>query len=389
MTKQMLLFSSLFIFSAVWSMENPLEDQKDKDSNKNARRTYMVYSHGFGEGEDSHQAGSFISLGQEWSMPLYPDAPGQIPKAVFYTKPAVHTLVNHLHAIATKDDCESIRLVGLSTGAGTAINCLSKLANYDKNKEYFEGSLIHSKEDADTIMQKINNGAFVATAPFLHIRKANGIAIPSKILAGATVAGLTAGACYFGPSLCKDSIDPQIARWGFVAAGIAAYYAFGDWVKKLYGNGIVRFIVPYVTNKHFDPHHETPLQSVEQLRGKLTCPTLLHFNEQDRVLENPDEDTIKVYDALKNDNTHIIITNDGWHNGPSAQFYVHLNKFNKKYLKKDEGIDISATQPSVEDLRKEIYASQTFMGNNAPYLGGVAIIGAPVALVATYKKLRE
>lgn len=383
MTKKILFFLSLSVFSFVQSMERKGDLKRD----------YVVYSHGFGEGSWYNDKNSFAFLGDESYMPVYPDAPGQLQKAVFYTKPAVHTLANDLHEIAQKEDCESIRLVGRSCGAGTALNCLAKLANYDKNSEYFNGSGISSKGDADKIMQKINKGAFVATAPFLHVRKANGIAIPSKILAGASVAGATAAACYYGPSLCKNSVDPEVAKWGFLSAGLATYYAFGDCIKKMYEQGIVNWIVPSVTNGHFDPRHDTPLQSVEQLRGKLTCPKLLHFNAQDWVFENPDEDTIKVYDALKDDKTHIIITDDAWHNSRSHQFAAELKKFNQKYLKDQNdmqvNIDMQVTQPTVKDLRRQIHAQQSFVGNNAPYLAGSAVIGIPLALGTVYKKMRE
>src|SRR5260221_596665 len=163
MKKLLVLGSLLLVVSLSHSMDNETK----------AKRAYVVYSHGFGEGEDYNDRNSFIHLGDSISMPVYPDAPGQLNRAVFYTKPAVHTLVNDLHEKAQKEDCESIRLVGRSCGAGTAINSLAKLAHYDENKDYFEGSDIRSKDDADKIMQKINNGAFIATAPFLHVRKAN------------------------------------------------------------------------------------------------------------------------------------------------------------------------------------------------------------------------
>jgi hypothetical protein len=245
-------------------------------------------------------------------------------------------------------------LVGRSCGAGIAINCLAKLAHYNENKEYFEGTAIRSKNDADMILQKINDGAFVLTAPFLHVRKANTIATSSEWLSAITLAGVTAT---IGSSLPKDTVDSSAVRCGLFAAGTAAaYYAVGDYLKKAYAQGIVAYVLPYVTGGHFDPFHEDPLQSVEQLRGKLTCPKLLHFHKEDRVLENPDEDTIKLYDALKDDKTHIIITNDGWHNSRSKQFASELQKFDKKYFNKDN-VNMSDTQPSVEELRKKIYAT--------------------------------
>lgn len=345
MKKQMLLLSSLLIFGFVQS-------RQDYDRDHNLKKTYMVYSHGFGEDGERNSKKRYTHLGDNSSMPIYPDAPGQLNKAVFYTKPAVHMLVNHLYEIAQKEDCGSIRLVGYSCGAGTAINCLAKLAHYDENKEYFKGTRIHSKDDADKIMQKINDGAFVATAPFLHVCKANAVAQQSEWLSAVTIAGATA---VVASSLSKDKVDSRAAQFGLFAAGsLAADYAVGDYLKKTYAQGIVTYVLPYITGGHFDPYHEDPLQSAEQLRGKLTCPILLHFHKQDGVLGNPDEDTIKVYDALKDDKTHIIITDDAWHNSRSQQFTSELEKFDKKYLK-NEHVNMRDTQPCVEELRKKIY----------------------------------
>ncbi|HEX4068613.1 MAG TPA: hypothetical protein VHX42_00805 [Candidatus Babeliales bacterium] len=342
MKKQILLLSSLGLFCFV----------QPNYADYNSKKTYIVYSHGFGEGEKHNSKERYTRLGDVSSMPIYPDAPGQLSKAVFYTKPAVHTLVNDLHEKAQKDDCESIRLVGYSCGAGTALNSLAKLAHYDENKEYFKDTTIRSRNDADMIMQKINNGAFVATAPFLHIRKAKSIASVGESLTAITIIS----AAMVGTDLCsKNKVDSRAVRFGLGAAGsFAAAYVVGDYLKKIYAQGLVTYILPYITGGKFDPHHETPLQSVEQLRGKLTCPILLHFHANDKNLENPDEDTIKVYDALKSDKTHIIITDDAWHNSSSLQFMNELEKFDKNYLK-GERVDMSATQPSVEELRKKIY----------------------------------
>jgi len=396
MVKRLLLLSLLSVSSLSYSMEERQTEENASTKMPNEINTYVVYSHGFGEsGEGKWQ---FKFLGDKISAPVYPDAPGNLGKAVFYTKPAVHTLANHLYDIAHKEDCKKIVLVGRSCGAGTALNCLAKLANYEKNREYFNGSQIASSEDAQKIIAKINNGALIKTAPFLSLRKANAIAIPSSVLAGATMVGVTAAASCVGPSFCEGTMDSEVAKWGFLAAGVAVYYILGDCIKNAYAHGIVRWIMPKISNNNFDPHHADPLQSVEQLRGKLQCPMLLHFNKNDKVLENPDEDTVKVYDALKGDKMHIIITDDSWHNGDSSQFNAALNKFNAQYLKDEKkstkkndtlvhqtknGLRIIDTQPTVQELRTQIRAHRGIIERNAKY----AVAGSVLALGAAYKSM--
>lgn len=247
---------------------------------------------------------------------------------------------------------DSIVLVGRSCGGGTAINCLAQLTHYDP--AYFQGTKVTSKEDADKIVAAINSGAFVQTAPFLGLRKANAVAIPSAILAGATFTAATAAAYHYAPSAFEENVSEDVAKIGILGLGAATYSLFGNFLKNMYASGITRTILPYLTNYNFDSSHPEPINEVEKLRGQMTCPMLLHFNKQDGVLENPDADTIKVYDALRGDKTHIIITDDSWHNGHSLQFTKELQDFKKKHLdSKDVGQQ--TTQPTVDQLKKQIY----------------------------------
>ena len=316
----------------------------------------VVYSHGFGEDGDGKS--DFIKcFGSGISAPIYPDAPGAIKKAVFYTKPSIHVLADHLYDKVITGDNESVVLIGRSCGAGTVINCLEKLINYDA--DYFENSKIKSQDDASQIVAAVNKGALINVVPFLSVRKANAIAVPSAVVAGLTVVVATATAYRLGSSSFDGNIEPEMTKVGFLAAGALVYSAFADYLKKIYANIIVHFIVTRISNDCFDSRHEDPLQSVEKLRGKLNCPILLQFAQNDEVLEGPDKDTIKVYDALKGKKTHIVITKEGWHNELPKEFFDHLNCFKKTYLsEKSEIVNDTFSclaQPTVAQLRESIY----------------------------------
>jgi hypothetical protein len=326
----------------------------------------VIYSHGFGEGEGRNNADSFKFLAERAkistckidfvSVPVYPDAPAQIDKAVFYTQPAVITLANHL-SLYVKSGAKSIVLVGRSCGAGTAINCLAKLSDFENNKEYFKGSSITNKKIAEDILAAINNGAFVATVPFLGVHKAKAIAISSALLSAVTCVGATALAYRYAPQMC-DGLDNNVVQLGALWTGLLGYATFGDSIKRLNAKLICHTIIRMISNGHYNPFHIQPIDAVEQLRGKLTCPILLDFCKNDGVLENPDADTIKLYDALKGDNTHIILTDDGWHNCMPDSSRSMLESFNEYYFndgKNNMEEWKTESQPSTEQLRQQIY----------------------------------
>lgn len=317
-----------------------------------------VYSHGFGESCD------------DICGPKYPDAPGKIFKGVFYTKPAVHALANHLKE-KLNEGYIAIDLEAKSIGAGTAINCLDKLIHYDQNPGYFNGTNITSKADADAIIAAINNGSLDLTTPALSLKKVNMVAIPSKCLGYTSITA----ACYtayrwglFDTVLNMMGINPTITK--NIAAALttcAANYALGSTAKSVWATFIDTFIVPPVTGFNYNPFHTKPIDAVENLRGKIKCPTLIHYCKQDGVIENPDESTVEVYDALRTGNegqTHIYLSEpgDGHHNWESAGHYRVQREFKHKYEIKSDPIfnQISfltktKTQPSLEELRKTIF----------------------------------
>jgi hypothetical protein len=135
-------------------------------------------------------------------------------------------------------------------------------------------------------------------------------------------------------------------------------------LKNRYSHAILYHALPAITHYHYDPCHISPLENVEQLRGKLTCPILLHFHLRDGILDDPDEDVIQFYDAIKNDRTHIIITTDAWHKQHSVQWKEAIEIFQSHYFPtNDETAALTdkqwiswckKTQPTNAQLREQM-----------------------------------
>jgi hypothetical protein len=344
--------------------------------NENNDSAISVYSHGFGEmGEGRVDFKIFDAKNKKNDFfVIYPDAPGKLGEAVFYTQPAVHVLANFLHEQVINNKKTSVVIVGRSCGAGTVFNCLAHLFDYDQ--DYFKGSKISSKEDANKILQAVNNGALITVVPFLGLHKANAVAMPSKIMACGTI-GAIMGMVYYkcGSFFLNECVGPIATRVGFSAATLTMGSLFVDCFKNLYAAVIVHGIVPPITGNKFDPLHVRPIESVEKLRGKLTCPILLQFCQNDKVLESPDSDTIKVYDALKGDKTHIIINNDGWHNELSYKFFYLWKAFKNFYISSNDNTkdSLKGTQPTIEELRRQIYPKDigSILSRNKALVGAI------------------
>jgi len=310
------------------------------------KKRVLVYSHGFGEPNGKGYG------------PTYPDAPAKFGEAVFYTKPAVHTLADYL-----KDKVDArhnaIDIEGRSCGAGIAINTLYHLIHYDET--YFEGSSIASQEDAQKVVAAIQNGSLDFTVPFLSLKKAKAVSVASDIAGKTTLAGL----CLYGGM--KSGLFDEWKGVGVVAVGgLLAHRFAGKIFKASYASSIDHG-VHYATGRHYDPSHIKPLDALVHLKGKIKCPVLLHQCMNDGVLVNPDADTVKLYDAMRHENetqSHIVLSNDeGWHNYPSWQHEVIRNLFRRKYSiqEPDGGIcaasdtdSLDGTQPDLTDLRKTL-----------------------------------
>ena len=300
--------------------------------NKLIESAVTIYSHGFGENSKRNMA-SYFSMTNKVSVPEYPDAPGVISRACFYTQPAVLVLAKDLKKYAVSEKYKRIHLVGRSCGGGTAMTCLAKLLTYDPS--YFQGTDI-SETDATAIIAAINRGSLSLTAPLLHLTDAKAVAVPGTVLTAATVIG----ACILAYHINKRTYNfPYISKLNTTGLCVAGIGAQALWGINSGAQSINYCSVPSVTNMHYDPLHPTPLNSLHHLKGKLTCPMLFHFNKDDGVLKNPDHNTVYLYEEIKNDKTHIIITDDASHNETSNQHLNALNAFQQKYIFKNTNAD--------------------------------------------------
>ena len=210
---------------------------------------------------------------------------------------------------------------------------MAKLVAIVKNEDYFKTSKIQSRRDADNIINAINKGALILEAPLLSIRKANAIAIPCSLATIITVMAAT--------KEIVGKAEPRIA----LATEIIFYYIFSDYLKKVFSHIISHSVVRCLTCNNFDPFHTDPLQSAEQLRGKIKCPIFIQANRYDKILESPDEDLIKLYSALIKDNTHIYISPNGSHNSRSRDVGDELRIFNSRYFEETYKVQPSRTLP--------------------------------------------
>jgi hypothetical protein len=273
------------------------------------------------------------------------------PNFAFYAQPSVYEYIERLHNEVTRGN-NSIIADGRSTGAGTVLNSLAKLAHYDQNKDYFQSSVITSSKDAENIIKAVNNGAITLEAPLLNLKKSIYIGMASKALSAVTIGGAVAAGCY-GAALLDGGGNQKMVGLATVGAGALVYCGLKDRLKDMSARAIVRYGAPLIY-KNFDPNHIDPLEAAEQLRGKFTCPIFMQFYAQDGVLENPDEDTIKLYNSLKNNKTHINISVHGSHN---IQVYGVKNAFNHKYFGTNQGYSeelLQQTQPSTDNELREL-----------------------------------
>lgn len=184
-----------------------------------------------------------------------------------------------------KDEFAIIHLVGRSCGAGTAINCLVQLINY--NDVYWQESNI-THQDASDIIAAINRGSIFVTVPFLHLEKARAISIPSTILGTASLMGT----CAFAYYIAKRTNNPYVTKLNATGAFLATNYMFGKYFKKAWSSFFNHIGARVISNMHYDSFHPSPLDSIPYLKGKFTCPILLDIRAHDGVLDDPDEDIV-------------------------------------------------------------------------------------------------
>lgn len=314
--------------------------------------THLVYSHGFGEsGPESYFAEFFcyaFKITEDYFYgPIYPDAPGCIiNKAVFYTKEAVIELIHYLKNMKN-NGAQAIHLVGRSCGGGTVLNALAKLIDYENNKDYFTETGI-TADDAAMILAMINQGSLSITAPLLDIKHAKAIVNGGSILTVATFLASSAilyrttshqvkkfisSIIHVKDDILKEKIASIITKAGYLGISLLGYYVFNSRMKNMYINGFTNYILPWLSNYHFDPTHQTPLEALEIIKNnKLTCPTLLHLNKYDEIIDYPNEIKEKLTAAFDNNKMIFIETTDAGHNNGSQQLFDAAQEFNKNQL---------------------------------------------------------
>jgi hypothetical protein len=304
------------------------------------QRPYLIYSPGFG-GKHKHESTAqfyckkFFIEDNDFSIVRYADAAGRLHNAHFYTQPAVHTLARAFYNKIITQQHNSVILVGFSCGAATIINCLAELCNNAHAQEkYSEKTLPITTQDTRSILSALNQGALVLSAPLLDMRTVKAIQRTATLFEISSIAGICAALSrIISPSM--HHMPPLIKKYGVTALAIGMHCAIGRYLKNYFMHPIIYTFLPHITNYQFNPLHPTPRENSAKLKGKLTCPILLHFHAHDGVLENPAEDIVQLYDAIKNDTTHIIITTDGHHKKGSRQFSEALTVFQKHYFPKN------------------------------------------------------
>lgn len=303
------------------------------------QQPYLIYSPGFG-GKHKHESTvqfyrkKLLIDDNNFSIVRYADAHGHLHNAHFYTQPAVHSLAHAFYDRIITQQHNSLILVGFSCGAATIINCLAELCNNAHAQEkYFEKTSLTNTEDIHTILNALNHGALVLSASLLDMRTVKAIQKTATLFEISSIAAAcTALSCI---------ISHRMHYMRIVALAIGMHYGIGRYLKNCFMHPIIYTFLPHITNYQFNPFHPTPRENSAKLRNKLTCPILLHFHAHDGVLENPAEDIIQLYDALKNDTTHIIITTDGHHKKGSLQFSEALTMFQKHYFPNSDDMPLS------------------------------------------------
>ena len=328
------------------SETNDMLQEKYKEQQQNV--ALRVYSHGFGETLEN-----FFGV---WG-PTYPDAPAKIDRAVFYTKPAVNVLAEYLYDIVSAG-WERIYLHGLSMGAGTGINFLYALVNYKNNPTYFNETGIKNQDDVSRIITSIQNGGIELTVPCLSTKKTNAVAISSRILGYITITGIC-GLLYFFSLRHRLSsyVIPQAKLPIFLLSTFIINYILRSSAKNSYSFLIDRFIIPRISHFHYDPKHIKPIDAMQGLRNVFKCPVLIHCSMQDGVLENPDKDTVALYECFyegNEKNTFIVLSKDGSHNEASQEYMKVQREFKEFVQSKTEGSTLRKYNLTPNQLRQKL-----------------------------------
>jgi len=245
-------------------------------------------------------------------------------KQYYLLIPAVHVLANELYNRVIKDNKERIILVGRCVGAGIALNCLKSLVTFDENKDYFAGSLVKSREDAQAIIAAINKGAFIASVPLLSLERYNAVAVPGSALTALTYTAGSLALMNSGADKILHDVEPDMQP-AVGLAGVALASVSGGYLKEFYTKMIAKFIVPLISRFNYDSNHEQPIDRIEVLKGKITAPVLLHFLEKDEVIQWLNDDLRRLCDTFSGKNAYLLTTNDVGHMQMSPEFLSVMN----------------------------------------------------------------
>lgn len=378
-----------FIFFIFVHGLNAMEQESDKKEDN--KKTIVLYASGYGEIGQYHN--SFIVFDEKKVMSVGLSNCNQtIGGSDFYGGCTVGELVSKLHIY--HHDFESTKgcpivLIGRSCGAGIVLNSLKALVRNDKERfeKIFDSKEYVERFNFENIIKSINKGGLILNVPLLHLRKANSIIISSDMMAMVTTSVISKIGMYclkkiFSINQHIGFMDTKFSLFGF---GMGVYFLLRNWLKENYMNVIIYKILPIISK--FDPKHEAPIEGIEKLKEIFTCPILLHFCENDGVLVDPDDDTIKLYENLQGDRTHIIITEEDDHNTQSEATLLKFQEFQKRYLdkepKKDELKDVlEDTQPTIDELRNRINSkNKSILFKNRVFIA-TTIFGMPLIFVA-------
>ena len=306
-------------------------DFKESVSNR-----VSVYSHGWPES----------GPGEGRQGPTYPDSHGQIWKACFYTRPAVILLANYLKETLDKNPNAVIDLKGRSCGAGIALNLIAKLVNYQKDSSYFNGTQIKSQEDANKILDSINNGTLHLTVPLLDL---NHTRYPQYIerVFNALLGGVIAYNCKGKKMITRSGVMIAVggALFTYCVTNVVSKVTCGSSIQEGLATFIERALIPLSGN--FDRDHLKPIDAVDIIKDKLICPTLLHYCKSDEVLSNQEADVKKVYDILKKNNEHVHLVEspvcEGFHNLKESKIHADHEKWFRNQYQRVQHESVKAT----------------------------------------------
>ena len=282
-----------------------------------------VYLHGWAEGTKGNNQG-----------PALPDSDARFWRACFYTKPAVHVAANYIKR-KIDDGADAINLMGKSCGGGIILTLLAKLIDYEKDPDYFNGTEIKSKEDAQKVLDAINNGSVHLSIPLLNLKHTN---IPKGI-----EWLLYTGAAFLATKyVIIDNSGTLVTALATLAIAGPLSIVINSISKVTTGqsvqDGLFSFaeqkIIPLTGN--FDPNHIKPIDAAKIIEGKLKCPILIHYCETDGLLAHQEEDIAKVAQSLKvnNDKVHVVVSPayKGFHYVVISNEYRQAEKeFKKEY----------------------------------------------------------